>query len=155
MRDSLDPGATAAQGPRRNRWTDGPRLFLLAHVRAILILVLLVAGCRGEVETGDPGLILDVAISPTPPTVGPTRLIITLTDLDGTPVEGAEIVVEGNMSHAGMVPVVDTARAEDQGQYGISDFNFTMAGDWVLALEATLPDGRWVRTQKPTSVVGR
>jgi hypothetical protein len=113
-------------------------------------------GCRGDAEdTGDPGLVLDVAFSPTPPAVGPARLIITLEDTAGSPVEGAEIVVEGNMSHAGMTPVLDTARAEEPGIYGIPDFEFTMAGDWVLELQATLPDGRWVRTAKPTNVVGR
>ena len=115
---------------------------------------LLLASCRGEMETGDAELVLEVAISPTPPAVGQARLIITLQDTSGAPVEGAEIVVEGNMSHAGMVPVVDTAQAEGPGRYGISDFPFTMAGDWVLSLQATLPDGRWVRAQEPTNVVG-
>ena len=106
-------------------------------------------------ELGDPGFSLEVAISPTPPAVGPARLVITLTDSTGAPVEGAEIVVEGNMSHAGMVPIVDTADVEDPGRYGISDFGFSMAGDWVLTLEAKLPDGRMVRTRSSTNVVGR
>jgi hypothetical protein len=121
----------------------------------LILLALLLGACRGEMERGDPGLVLDVAISPTPPAVGPARLIITLEDTAGAPVEGAEIVVEGNMSHAGMVPVVDTAQAEGPGSYGISDFRFTMAGDWILTLRATLPDGRWVRAVRPTKVVGR
>ena len=99
-------------------------------------------------------MVLDVAISPTPPAVGPARLIISLEDSAGAPLDGAEILVEGNMSHAGMVPVLDTAQAEGPGRYGISDFRFTMAGDWVLIVHATLPDGRWVRSQKLTNVVG-
>lgn len=112
-------------------------------------------GCRGHLDTGDPGLVLSVAISPTPPPMGEARLIISLVDSAGSPVDEALIVVEGNMSHAGMVPVVDTAQAEDPGRYGISDFHFTMAGDWFLDLHATLPDGRWVRTRKSVNVVGR
>ncbi len=104
---------------------------------------------------GETSLVLSVAISPTPPPVGQSRLIISLADSAGAPVEGAFVVVEGNMSHAGMVPVVDTAQAEEPGRYGISDFSFTMAGDWVLDLQATLPDGRWVRTRKAINVVGR
>jgi hypothetical protein len=59
------------------------------------------------------------------------------------------------MSHAGMVPVVDTAVAEDPGRYGISGFEFTMAGDWILTVEATLPDGRRAQIDRPTSVVGQ
>ena len=120
-----------------------------------LLSALLLTGCRGGMETGDPAYDLDVVISPTPPAVGPARLIITLDDSAGAPVEGAQIVVEGNMSHAGMVPVLDTAEVEGPGLYGISDFTFTMAGDWILTLEATLPDGRRVQTSAATNVVGR
>jgi hypothetical protein len=133
---------------RTRRWALGP-------IPAAFLLVAVLAGCRGEPDTGDPGLALSVAISPTPPAVGTARLIISLQDSSGAPVEGAVIQVEGNMSHAGMVPVVDTAAAEGPGRYGISDFQFTMAGDWVLDLHATLPDGRWVRISQPTNVVGR
>ena len=121
----------------------------------LLLFPPVLGGCRGETETGDPGLILDLSISPTPPAVGQARLIITLEDTTGAPLEAAEIVVEGNMSHAGMAPVLDTALAEGPGRYGISDFSFTMAGDWILTLRASLPDGRWVQTQESTNVVGR
>lgn len=121
----------------------------------LLLALLVVGGCRGDMDRGDSGLHLEVAISPTPPAVGPARLIITLEDTAGAPIEGAEIVVEGNMSHAGMIPVIDTARAEGPGRYGIPAFEFTMAGDWVLTLRAQLPDGRWARIDQPTNVVGR
>ena len=125
-----------------------------AHGTLPLLIPLLVLGaCRGGFDAGDPGLALELGISPTPPMAGPTRLIITLHDSLGAPVEGAEIVVEGNMSHAGMVPVVDTARAEGPGRYGIDGFAFTMAGEWVLTLSATLPDGRQTRLQRGTTVV--
>lgn len=126
-----------------------------ASFPALLLLpALLLGGCRGEMEAGDSGLALDVAISPTPPSVGPARLIISLVDSAGTPLDGAEILVEGNMSHAGMAPVVDTALAEGPGKYGVPSFGFTMAGDWVLTLRATLPDGRWVQMDVPTRVAG-
>jgi len=125
-------------------------------LRLLFLSLLLLAACRGsEMDRGDTGLVLDVVISPTPPAVGPARLIVSLEDTTGTPVDGAEIVVEGNMSHAGMVPVVDTAQAEGPGRYGISAFEFTMAGDWILTLRATLPDGRWTQSTKATNVVGR
>ncbi|MCJ7630290.1 MAG: FixH family protein [Longimicrobiales bacterium] len=120
----------------------------------LLLSTLLAGACRGEMETGDAGLVLELAISPTPPAVGQARLIISLEDSAGAPVDGAEILVEGNMSHAGMAPVVDTAQAEGPGRYGIADFRFKMAGDWVLPLRATLPDGRWVQAGKATNVVG-
>ena len=110
------------------------------------------SACRGSEDAGDPGLLMDLAISPTPPGVGPARLIITLRDTLGAPVGGARIVVEGNMSHAGMVPVLDTASADVEGRYYVPEFDFTMAGDWVLTLEAILPDGRTARIQQPLRV---
>jgi hypothetical protein len=120
----------------------------------ILLLTLgLVAGCRGDGPSGDPGLILDVGISPTPPGVGPARLIIALTDTAGNPLSEAVVTVEGNMSHAGMVPVLDTARMTGPGQYLVDDFRFTMAGDWILTVEATLPDGRHTVHTQETDVV--
>lgn len=103
----------------------------------------------------DSSYVLELGISPTPPAVGPARLIIALSDSAGRPVDGAEIVVEGNMTHAGMVPVIDTAQAEDPGRYGISDFNFTMAGDWILTIRGVLPNGDTVSVQRNTNVVGR
>jgi hypothetical protein len=95
---------------------------------------------------------MELAISPTPPGVGQARLIITLRDTAGNPLDGARISVEGNMSHAGMTPVLDTAVAEGAGRYYVPEFKFTMAGDWFLDLEATLPDGRAGRLRKATRV---
>jgi hypothetical protein len=125
---------------------EGSILFLT------LILFFSVSGCRGEAPGTDPGLSLVLAISPTPPGVGPARLLITLRDTAGGPIEGARIEVEGNMSHAGMVPVLDTAQGQEPGRYTVPEFRFTMAGDWILIVRATLPDGRKTEIQKRTKV---
>lgn len=120
---------------------------------ALLALLTLSMACRGEGPGGDPSLVLQLGISPTPPAVGPARLIITLEDTAGTGIADALIVVEGNMTHAGMLPVVDTARMQSPGHYSVPDFGFTMAGDWILTLDATLPDGRRTSLQKASGVV--
>jgi hypothetical protein len=119
-----------------------------------LLPLLPFVGCRGDIQPGDPGILLEVGISPTPPGVGPARLIITLQDTLGVPLEGAEVRVEGNMSHAGMTPVLATAEARGQGLYAVPDFNFTMAGEWILTVFATLPDGRQTQLRVGTDVVG-
>jgi hypothetical protein len=118
----------------------------------LVLAVLLIGGCRGGEAPDDSGLTMTLAMSPTPPGVGPARLIITLQDSTGAPVEGATVSVEGNMSHAGMVPVFGSALEGESGTYTISDFTFTMAGDWILTLEATLPDGRRTQLRKGTKV---
>ena len=126
-----------------------------APVRRLLLLVLAalsIAGCRGGEAPDGTVLTMTLAMSPTPPGVGPARLIITLHDSTGAPVDGATVSVEGNMSHAGMVPVFGSALEGEPGTYTISDFTFTMAGDWILTLEAALPDGRRTQIRKDTKV---
>ena len=135
--------------PIRNRHSG---LFGVLAVHFFLGIALV--GCRGDGGSEDLGYAFKVGISPTPPTVGAARLIISLHDPRGNPVEGAQVLVEGNMSHAGMVPVQDTAQVDGPGQYSVPAFSFTMAGDWVLDLTANLPDGTIVTTRHPTSVVG-
>jgi hypothetical protein len=130
-------------------------LFRFSALRFLLLTSLFfLAGCRGEGPVGDQSLVMGLSLSPTPPTVGPARLIISLQDTAGFAILGAEIVAEGNMTHAGMVPVRERAQMVGPGHYSVGRFNFTMAGDWVLTLDATLLDGRTTRLRKATRVVG-
>ena len=122
-------------------------------VGVFLSVVLTLGGCRGDLPRGDSSIVVEVAISPTPPGVGPARLIISVQDTLGLPLEGAEVLVEGNMSHAGMTPVFDTAVAQAGGGYSVPDFTFTMAGDWILTVTVTLVDGRKAVVRKATGVV--
>lgn len=121
---------------------------------AMILSLLALPGCRGGDPEVDSSLGLEIGISPTPPAVGPARLIITLRDTLGNPMDGARIEVEGNMSHAGMAPVLDTARAQGNGLYVVPAFRFTMAGDWVLTVRATLPGGENAAIRKAVGVVG-
>lgn len=60
---------------------------------------------------------------------------------DGDGVSGAEIEITGDMTHAGMVPVIVKATEQSAGLYRAEDFQFTMAGDWIITTEVTLADG--------------
>jgi hypothetical protein len=75
------------------------------------------------------------------PFVGEVRLGVKLTDAHGQPISGAELELEGNMNHAGMVPVFVDPSEVSAGAYE-SDFEFTMGGDWLMTIRGTLPDGR-------------
>lgn len=120
----------------------------------LLLLALITMGCRGEVDSGDESLSLSLAISPTPPAVGTARLLISLHDSLDAPLADARIAVEGNMSHAGMIPVLDTALAGDPGSYTVPEFPFSMAGDWFIDVKAVLPDGRRTQRRFTAHVVG-
>lgn len=56
---------------------------------------------------------------------------------------GAEVRLEGNMSHPGMQPVLAAARETSPGVYE-GDLELTMAGDWLVLVDARLRDGRTV-----------
>jgi hypothetical protein len=76
-----------------------------------------------------------------PPPVGPGQIIVKVSDLEGNPVDNAQIAVRGDMAHAGMVPVLAEAEPMGEGTYQ-AWVEWTMAGDWVVTVTASLADGR-------------
>ncbi len=124
------------------------------RLAVILLLALALAACRGDPPPNDVPIQVNVSVAPTPPIVGPVRMVITITDDDGEPVEDAEVRVEGTMTHAGMTPVHATASHQGQGRWVVPEFDFTMSGDWILITRVRLPDGREAVRQREMSVVG-
>lgn len=120
-----------------------PEARLLAALAACLVLG---AGCQPPAQTA-PEIKLDWLVKPDPPLVGPATVSLTLTDTKtGQPVRGAEVRLEGNMSHAGMKPVFGAAREAGPGRYE-APIEFTMGGDWFILIDVTLRDGRTLRRQ--------
>lgn len=78
--------------------------------------------------------------------VGETMLMVTLTDSEGNPVNDATLEVKGDMSHAGMQPVLAEASSGEAGVYSVP-FEWTMGGDWIVTVDATLADGTTVSEQ--------
>jgi hypothetical protein len=69
-----------------------------------------------------------------------------------TPVDGARVRVTGDMTHAGMVPVVVDALPLGSGSYRSQGFAFTMSGDWVITVDVVFPDGTRRQVALPVSV---
>ena len=115
-------------------------------VTVLLLTVMGLVGCgRGQTSDID-AIAIDLSVSPDPPAVGPATLVLTLTDEQGEPISGAELELEGNMSHAGMAPVFAQAEETEPGRYE-APLEFTMGGDWFVIVKATLPDGRALERQ--------
>lgn len=74
------------------------------------------------------------------PALGAAQLNVYVLN-DGNGVTGAEVKVTGDMTHAGMVPVLADATEVEQGLYASEGFEFTMAGDWIVTTEVKLPSG--------------
>jgi hypothetical protein len=83
---------------------------------------------------------LSCTLAPASPAIGPATLTATLRDRAGQPLGGARIRVEGFMSHPGMSPTIVDAVEQRPGVY-LASLQFTMRGDWVLLVSATLADG--------------
>jgi hypothetical protein len=109
----------------------------------LCLLLLFVAGCRSS-SSADVTIAPEVA--PQPPRVGQVTITLRVTDGSGKPVTRARIKVEGNMSHAGMVPVFADAAEVEPGRYR-TNMELTMAGDWIVLVHLTLPDGATVDRQ--------
>jgi hypothetical protein len=107
--------------------------------------VVFLAGCSKPVAS-PPAITLEHAISPDPPRIGPTLVTLRLADTTAKPVSGARIVMEADMSHAGMAPVFAEAKEIGAGQY-LAQLRFEMAGDWVILLHVKLPGGQTLERQ--------
>ncbi len=73
---------------------------------------------------------------------------VQITDDTDTPVTDVTVSLEGNMNHAGMVPVLtesvlDEADGTADGVYAVP-FSFTMLGDWIVSVKVTPHDGEMV-----------
>jgi len=114
--------------------------------RAGLLLACLAAGCHPAADSAST-VALDWNVTPSPPVTGPATVSLRLTDThSGQPLPGAEVRIEGDMTHPGMQPVFGTAREAAPGRYE-APITFTMAGDWVLVAGARLRDGRTFERQ--------
>lgn len=65
-------------------------------------------------------------------------MTVAITDEAGKPITDLTVSLEGNMTHAGMVPVLseavwDGADGLEDGLYHVP-FAFTMLGDWIISV---------------------
>lgn len=117
------------------------------------VLILAAVACRGS-STPESGLQIDLSVSPTPPAVGPARLTIRITDPEGRVIDRALVIVQGTMSHPGMSPTSVEAKPSGDGRFVVEEFDFSMAGDWILSVSVGLPDRRSAERDFPLRAVG-
>lgn len=117
----------------------------------------LLVGCRppeGASRTsGDGQAEVTVAVE-VEPRLGASPVTVDLRGVSG-PVTGAEVEVTGDMTHAGMIPVLRDTIEIEPGLYQADDFEFTMAGDWIVTAEVVLPGGDRASGELRTTVPGR
>ena len=101
------------------------------------------AACRQSQQplpTPDDVITIDIQTSPQPAVVGDLTLVIQVFDKKGSPIPDAHVDVRGDMTHAGMEPVLAIAQGSIDNEYRIP-FRWTMAGDWVVTVNVVLSSG--------------
>jgi len=104
-----------------------------------LLLSLLVA-CGSEEEGGTAAIQITLLAGQSA-----NELQVQLRDAAQAPITDAMVALEGNMNHAGMAPVLTTPVRD--GDDGATDgsyrvpLQFSMLGDWIVTVTATLADG--------------
>lgn len=126
------------------------------HLLSLTLIVALSTGACRPSQGGSDSSVRDDdvtvrIVTPEVNVVGPATLIVSV-ERGGEPISGATVEVTGDMTHAGMVPVVSTTVEHEPGRYRTDDFRFAMAGDWIVSAVATLTDGRTVRAEMATTV---
>ena len=118
---------------------------MIARKNSLLFFLFVLAfACQKTAKP--PDISVQYEIAPQPPRAGTTTIDLKLTDKNGAPVGGARVDLEGNMSHAGMAPVSSEAKELETGKYR-STLQLTMAGDWIVLVHITLPDGQKLQRQ--------
>jgi len=111
------------------------RKFMLINL--IVALSVLLAACGGAAtpaDTSSSGQVnIKLETNPTPAVTGDVELIFTITDVTGSPIEGAKVDVAAE--HPSMAGMGMSGQATEQGggKYSIKA-NFSDPGDWVLTI---------------------
>jgi copper(I)-binding protein len=112
-------------------------------VSLLILAILVFVGCQRAGDAPDAeNADVQIALQPLPLE---DTLVVILTGADGAPLTDATVALEGNMNHAGMIPVLADAVADDadgaaDGRYRLP-FTFTMLGDWIITVTVTDADG--------------
>lgn len=118
----------------------------------MLIGILVLVGCRQPAppSAGDAGLQIGLTLEPDPPVTGAATLRVSVRN-GGQPVDDAKLNVRGDMTHAGMIPVIRDIDESADGVY-VVPFEWTMSGDWIVDMTVTLADGQTVQQRAEVTV---
>jgi hypothetical protein len=112
-----------------------------------------ITGCRVDAARPDDTIHIDLVAPLFPPPAGDGRLAFRLSDENDQPIDTAALHIRGDMTDEGMLPIEASVASGDGGVYRVP-VRWTMAGDWIITVEATLNDGRRVARSFDLAVTG-
>ena len=103
----------------------------------VLVLSTFLAACSSAAtpaEITSPKLVnIKVETNPTPAVMGDMEVVLTITDADGQPIEGATVDVSAKHTDMSGMDMGGTATDQGSGRYSIHA-NFSMSGNWKLTV---------------------
>ena len=121
-------------------WRDRRRVTRSGAAACLLLL----ASCA---RAGDGAPHLTIGWTPLPAVGRESVAEIQLNEAMARPVTGARLRLEAFMTHPGMAPMSAPVEEQGNGRYR-ARVRFTMAGDWVVRVQGTRPDGRVIDVQE-------
>lgn len=114
------------------------KMFFISSMFVVLAVVL--AACGGSaqpaapVESGSSSQVnITVESNPSPAMMGDMELILTITDGDGKPIEGATVDVSADHTDMTGMGMSGLATEQGEGRYSINA-NFSMSGNWKITV---------------------
>ncbi|MFN8440074.1 MAG: FixH family protein [Caldilineaceae bacterium] len=122
----------------------------------LFTLLLVLVGCSKQSDAQDNPLYLKIKLIAPPVATDKPYQIVQLTDSAGQPVTDATVNLEGNMTHAGMAPVIgdsvtDEGDGKADGHYQ-APIQLDMLGDWVVTVVVNTKDGTTINQDIPVQV---
>ncbi|MFK7802286.1 MAG: FixH family protein [Anaerolineae bacterium] len=106
----------------------------------IILLAGLLAACGGRNSSQTNSSNYDISVDAESTNLGQTNLMVTVRDESDEPINDATVNIKGDMTHAGMQPVLGETSTANDGVYVIP-YEWTMAGDWFVTIDVTFADG--------------
>jgi hypothetical protein len=116
------------------------RLLCVFAASLLLVLDAYTSGCS---KSSDVSRDVDFACETEPkaPHLGRNTFTVTLNGPNRRALAGANVSLEGDMSHPGMRPVFGEAKEINPGRYQ-GTLDLPMPGDWTVLFHITLPNGQ-------------
>jgi len=113
----------------------------LIFVSMLVTLAVLLAACGSSAAPAAAPVSADqesikVETNPSPAVVGDVELILTVTDANGNPLEGATVNVSADHPSMAGMGMSGLATEQGGGKYSIKA-NFSDPGDWKLSVQVT------------------
>jgi hypothetical protein len=110
-----------------------PKLLLPFTLIALSVLLAACGSPAAVVESRETPVQITVETEPSPASMGHLAVILTITDPNGKPIEGASVDVSADHTDMTGMTMGGSAAEQSAGRYAITA-DFSMSGNWLLTV---------------------